>query len=370
MSNAFTSHNPRRAFICGFQPGHLAHPQQVEHELLSGKTSSVTIDSISDEGTITLGYDNGTARTCWHHDPQRARLLVDAVERPAASLIGNTLLQIGDSYFSIADEPTPCWGVNASNSPRHPAWVNASTLRWETDPTAGRESWHGVGATTRFCGCLSGHLLSLTRLQEVLALGPGEPVEIGEIDDDGSVRLSSGDQTILRYHHQPQLLRWSIERRRETSNGSIQSRPLDFGDHPGAALLDGDVLRIGEDYFWTSPELPAYCWKRYPGKRQSGIRHVFLRNGYKGPPGEINTVRKLVSDALLTQAEEATRRAARPPFFLIPVQPELLRTASGLESEAEKIHDSISGLIDAHQKKEALRESVDGFTAALYGSVR
>ncbi len=134
MSNAFTSHNPRRAFICGFQPGHLAHPQQVEHELLTDKISSVTIDSISDEGTITLVNSDGSAQRCWHHDPERVRLLVNVGERPAASLLGNTLLQIGDSYFSISEEPTPCWGVNASNSPRHPAWINASPFGGRLTP--------------------------------------------------------------------------------------------------------------------------------------------------------------------------------------------------------------------------------------------
>ncbi len=221
---------------------------------------------------------------------------------------------------------------------------------------------------------MSGHHLSLTRLQDVLALGPGEPVEIRAIDNDGSVRLSSGDQAILRYHHAPQLLRRSLEKRRETPDASTQSRRLDFGDHPEAALLGGDVLRIGEDYFWSSPELPAYCWMRLSGKRRAEVIKIFLRNAGVTPMGEINTVRGLVADALRTQAKAAAWVAAQSPVVRIPVQPEWLRTPSGLESVAEKLHDSISGIAHAFRERAAMDEqiskSVNGFTAALYGSER
>ncbi|CAB4673971.1 unannotated protein [freshwater metagenome] len=379
MSNAFASHNSRRAFICGFTPGHLVHPHQLITALKSSSSIQARILSVSDDGTIELGSSDGSITTVWNHDPERARSLSGAEETPLVSLVGDSLLAIGDGCLSVSKIPTQCWGVHASDNSQHPAWVGLESHQWVPDPESYYPSDGKIAPP--FCGCAPGHRVSLKRLDRALKAGPGQRGDVLEITDAGRVVLGLGGREVVLHNHNPKRMSTALQTYR---NPLDREYPLDYGDHPEASLLDRDVLRIGHFYFWTTYEPRALCSYDYTEEHYEGMRRVLSRNGARPPkypsqedlsiPGFIyEMVRSGVEEERFRLStslqEEQSVGGTYIPIGLQPSSPEW-----GSEEHVERIYKALVSSLsktEEQPKYELTPDQVaEKFITSLYGETR
>ncbi|MFM7061315.1 MAG: hypothetical protein ACKOZL_09040 [Actinomycetes bacterium] len=237
----------RDAYTCGFGPGH--HPHPVHTLALAQQPPEVVRIARIDDGLVTLIHEGGAASYCWNHGGiHRALTHSDGV----AFLHAGSVLRVGGCLFSVSDEPTPCKGVDAHADPAHPAWAGPSI-----DATPHETNRDGTNDHYE-----PGHHLPFWRLEAALACGPGR--EVDDVDvRNGEVVLEVDGARLRRFNHNPRRITAALS---EVVDGVPYRRPQapwdppvaewerwsapSFGDAPVASLLDDEILRIGDCYFW------------------------------------------------------------------------------------------------------------------------
>lgn len=242
----------RRAFTCGFGPGHHAHPI---HTLAIAQLppAMVRIADITD-GVVTAIHEDGGASRWWHHDAGAIRSAL--VESDGVVFLHDErVLRVGGRLFSVSADPSPCRNAGAHLDPQHPAWIGPPTGATPHEGKVPKSNYHPE----------PGHHLPFWRLEQALAQGPGRAV--AEIDVRGTeIILEFGDERLRRRHHNLPRIRAAL---REVIDGEPYQHPRapwhtpipeweqwsapSFGDAPVASWLDDEILRIGDCYFWLAP---------------------------------------------------------------------------------------------------------------------
>ena len=258
----------RRAFTCGFGPGHHAHPRET-FVLAQLPPTPVRAAALSNGMLVVVDAD-GARSEWWHHDQLAVRDAIDHSDG-FAFLHGDAVLRVGNRLFSVTRTPTPCDDGTAHLDPDHPAWagppVEAPVLPSEAELRAARDKHNRHYEP--------GHHLPFWRLEAALEKGPGVIVDLVDPRSGGEVVLELGRTRLRRYHHNPRRITAALE---EATGGTPYRYPAGsytiaphpdltptatrFGDAPVASLLDDEVLRVGDAYFWlgrATDRAPKTC---------------------------------------------------------------------------------------------------------------
>ena len=356
-------HRGRAAFTCGFGPGHLAHPIHTL-ALASLPPVFVRIGNVQ-SGVITVIHEDGTRSDWWHHD---WRAVNDAIGTSdgIAFLHAGAVLRIGGRLVSVSRTPSPCDDGTAHLDPHHPAWAGPP-VGPAVDPVW---QWPNVSHNRHY---EPGHHLPFWRLEHALAKGPGVVVE--------DIRAGGGDvgftvhgERLRRYHHNTSRIHDAILEATEGTPyrvpaGAHRTPPdpnrrwgdTEFGDAPVASLLDDEVLRVGDCYFWlgrSTDRGPNTCGY------QAGVQTQFLRQRNEAMFHRTQFLPAPLEPAFITEIlrKEADRHVPwhdrREPAgsevsdaqtgFVVPVGDDDLTTEEGRAALARRIAAAAGPSIEGH----------------------
>lgn len=335
MATHFESGRP--AFTCGFGPGHHAHPRRTlalaQHPPVVVRVASVH------RGTITVIHEDGSRSEWWHHDHET---LEDTARHSdgVAFLHADAVLRVGGRLFSVTSTPTPCGDGTAHLDPHHPAWAGppVGPPPPVEDGTEPREKKHNRHPEP-------GHHLPFWRLEAALAKGPGVIVDLVDPRSSGEIVLEIAGARLRRYHHNPQRITAALTEvdggdPYEYPDGAYRLRPHPdvrrgatvFGDVPTASLLDDEVLRIGDAYFWlgrSGDRSPRTCgYLDGPSSQYLRQKHMGMYVGIQWQPAPtervfLTEIARVVANEFRPFADEeevvASATDADPPAgFVVP----------------------------------------------------
>jgi len=314
----------RTAFTCGFGPGH--HPHPVHTLALAQQPPEVVRIADIDDGVVTLIHEGGGVSHRWNHGGIEGALIhSDGV----AFLHAGAVLRVGGRLFSMSDEPTPCRDALAHSDPAHPAWAGPSTDETPHEPERPGTNDHYE----------PGHHLPFWRLEAALVRGPGREVEHLDIGH-GEVVLEVGGARLQRFNHNTTRMSAALREvvdgvpyRHERARWEVPVPEWEvwhaprFGDAPVASLLDDEILRIGDCYFWLgAPDARrrncgylADASTQYALERAEGMHH---RRMFTPAPRErvhITEIARRVADGFDPWFGAERRREETAHGVLIPI---------------------------------------------------
>lgn len=342
---------------CGFGPGHHAHPVHAIAAALE-VPEAVRIGEFVD-GMLTVFHTDGSRSTWWHHDEREFR---NAAHYAVGMgfLHDGSLLRLGGAFLSVSRTPSPCWNAGAHLDPNHVAWAGPPVIPPEpTGKLHAKRSDHPE----------PGHELPFWRLDAALAKGPGTVVDRVELTGGGSLVLEVGNVRLRRSHHNPARIEGALL---EALDGIPYRQPpgppryepvqpieergtVDYGDAPPMALLDEEILRIGDCYFWLARNgFGRSCgYTESPAAQYHRQRMMALYMGVQfrpamSEPARLEDIARVKGDSIRVRVGDLPPSGDAPAGVLLPTGG-AVRTPEGAAELAGRMVEAVRPMLKGFQ---------------------